>query len=119
MGIAILIISVTGATYAYFAIGATNNNTITSTSATANLELTVTKNLQTATNTGVLVPQINTYLGSVVSAVGVMLIKILLIQVLFWKLLNLMQLILVFKLLKVLFLLLLLKRCFISFFYIN
>lgn len=68
VGIATLIISITGATYAYFAIGAINNNTITGTAATANLELTVTKNLPTKTNTGVLVPQINTYLGSAVSA---------------------------------------------------
>lgn len=68
IGITTLVISITGATYAYFAIGVTNNNTITGTAATADLGLTVTKNLPTATNTGVLVPQINTYLGSAVAA---------------------------------------------------
>lgn len=68
VGIATLIISITGATYAYFAIGATNSNTITGTAATADLGLTVTKNLPTATNSGAIVPQLNTALGSAVSA---------------------------------------------------
>lgn len=65
-----LIISITGATYAYFAIGATSNNVITGTAATADLGLVVTKNYPTvaSTNTGVLVPQLNAYLGSAVNA---------------------------------------------------
>lgn len=67
IGIATLIISITGATYAYFAIGATNNNVITGTAATADLGLTVTKNLPTATNSGAIVPQLNAALGSAVS----------------------------------------------------
>jgi len=57
----ILFISVTGATYAYFAINATNNTTITGEAATVNLTLGVTKIFPTASsvNTGALVPQLS------------------------------------------------------------
>lgn len=58
--IVVLILSVTGVTYAYFAISASNSNTITGTAATASLDLTVTKNYPTKTNTGVMVPQLST-----------------------------------------------------------
>lgn len=59
--ILILFVSVTGATYAYFAINATNNNTITGTAATVNLTLSVSKIFPTtsSTNTGVMVPQLS------------------------------------------------------------
>lgn len=59
--ILILFFSITGATYAYFAISATNNNTITGSAATVNLTLSVTKIFPTAssTNTGVMVPQLS------------------------------------------------------------
>lgn len=52
----------TGATYAYFAISATNTNTITGTAATVNLTLAVEKMFPTeaSDNTGVLVPQLST-----------------------------------------------------------
>lgn len=60
--ILILLFSITGATYAYFAISANNNGTITGDMATVNLTLDVTKIFPTAssTNTGVLVPQLST-----------------------------------------------------------
>lgn len=56
----ILFLSVTGATYAYFAISITNN-TITGSAATVNLTLDVTKIFPTvsSSNTGVLVPQLS------------------------------------------------------------
>lgn len=59
--ILILFLSITGATYAYFAISATNNNTITGNAATVNLTLSVTKVFPTATstNTGAMVPQLS------------------------------------------------------------
>lgn len=61
-GITILLVlffCVTGATYAYFAVSAVNNNTITGEAATVNLTLGVTKIFPTASsnNTGVMVPQ--------------------------------------------------------------
>ena len=59
--ILVLFFSITGATYAYFAISATNNNTITGNAATVNLTLAVTRVFPTAssTNTGVMVPQLS------------------------------------------------------------
>ncbi len=53
---------ITGVTYAYFAISASNNNTITGNAATVNLTLSVTKIFPTSvnTNTGVMVPQLST-----------------------------------------------------------
>lgn len=59
--ILILFFSITSATYAYFAISATNNNTITGNAATVDLTLSVTKVFPTAstTNTGVIVPQLS------------------------------------------------------------
>lgn len=59
--ILILFFSITSATYAYFAISATNNNTITGSAATVNLTLSVTKIFPTSssTNTGVMVPQLS------------------------------------------------------------
>lgn len=49
---------ITGATYAYFAIGATNNNVVTGTAASPNLSLVVTKVLP-ASNTNPMVPQLS------------------------------------------------------------
>lgn len=61
-----LFLSVTGATYAYFAISATNN-TITGTAATVNLTLDVTKVFPTSTSwessTKVMVPQLSSALS--------------------------------------------------------
>jgi len=61
-----LMICTTGATYAYFALSATNN-VMTGTAATANLTLTV----QTASlksNTGVMVPQLESTLGTAMNS---------------------------------------------------
>lgn len=55
--IATLMLGTTGATYAYFALTATNNNVITGTAATASLELSVTQATLKSGNTGVMVPQ--------------------------------------------------------------
>ena len=56
-----LMISTTGATYAFFALSATNNNVISGTSAKVDKEITVTKILpaSNSTNTGVMVPQLS------------------------------------------------------------
>ena len=57
----VLFLAVTGFTYAYFAISASNNNTITGEAATVNLTLAVDKIFPTASkeNTGVIVPQLS------------------------------------------------------------
>ena len=65
--ILLLMISVTGATYAYFAISATNNNVITGTTATASLSLTVTEAPLKSGNTGVMVPQLYSALGTAIN----------------------------------------------------
>lgn len=53
--------SVVGATYAYFAVGATDVNTITGNAATVNLTLGVERvfPLESSTNTGAMVPQLS------------------------------------------------------------
>lgn len=69
--IIVLSFSVIGATYAYFAISASNDNTITGEAATVNLTLNVEKIFPTETseNTGVMVPQLSTS-GSATSALS-------------------------------------------------
>ena len=64
--IIILFFCITGATYAYFAISATDNTTITGAAATVNLTLDVTKIFpaSNSSNTGVLVPQLSTSASS-------------------------------------------------------
>lgn len=57
--ILILMVCVTGATYAYFAISASNNNVVTGTAATVSLDLQVSRVLPTASNTNPLVPQLS------------------------------------------------------------
>ena len=69
--ILLLMVTVTGATYAYFAISATNDNVITGTTAKAELSLTVTEaplggNNSGATKTGVMVPQLYSALGTAI-----------------------------------------------------
>jgi len=61
MLVLVLFISVTGFTYAYFALSISNNNTIMGTAATVNLTLGVEKvfPLSSSSNTGVLVPQLS------------------------------------------------------------
>ena len=61
----VLMVTTTGGTYAYFALSATNSTTVTGTAATASLQLTVSEKAPNGkTSTGVLVPQLETYLGS-------------------------------------------------------
>ena len=60
-------ISVTGATYAYFALSATNETTITGTAATTGLSLTVAEAELKATNTGVMVPQLASAIGTAIN----------------------------------------------------
>ena len=57
-----LLLSITGTTYAYFAVGVSNNNTITGDAATVNLTLNVSRVYpkSNSDNTGVLVPQLST-----------------------------------------------------------
>lgn len=64
-----LMVCTTGATYAYFAISATNTTTIKGNAATASLTLTVSEEASGgtssgATKTGVMVPQFSSSLGS-------------------------------------------------------
>ncbi len=61
----VLIFSITGATYAYFALTATNNTTITGTVGGATLSLTVTKSFPTATTN--MVPQLESTLDEAIS----------------------------------------------------
>lgn len=55
--IAVVMITTTGGTYAYFTIGASNNNKISGTAATADLSLSVEETLPKKKNTGSMVPQ--------------------------------------------------------------
>ena len=57
-----LMICTTSATYAYFALSAISNNVITGNAATASLTLTVTPATLKSSNTGVMVPQLETAL---------------------------------------------------------
>lgn len=57
MFICIFFVSIVGATYAYFAIGASNNNTITGNAATVDLTLEVNKLLPLKASSGYIVPQ--------------------------------------------------------------
>ena len=54
-----LMIATTGATYAYFALTATNAGTVTGTAATHTLTLTVTEAALKSGNSGVMVPQLD------------------------------------------------------------
>jgi len=58
--------TVTGGTYAYLAFTASDNSTIAGTTATASLDLVVERILPSS-NVGVMVPQIEEYLGSAIS----------------------------------------------------
>ena len=64
--IIIYFITVTGSTYAYFALSASSDNKISGTTATANLALTVSKVFPINTNN--LVPQLESALGSAISS---------------------------------------------------
>ncbi len=61
----VLMFSITGATYAYFALTASNNTTITGTVGGATLSLTVTKSFPTTTTS--MVPQLESTLNDAIS----------------------------------------------------
>lgn len=65
--IATLMICTTSATYAYFALTATNN-AMTGTAATASLTLNVTRATLKSTNNGVMVPQLESALSSAMNS---------------------------------------------------
>lgn len=65
--ILLLMISVTGATYAYFAISATNSATVTGTAAEVGLTLQVKEAPLTTPNTGVMVPQLASAIGTAIN----------------------------------------------------
>ena len=64
--IIVYFITVTGSTYAYFALSVSSDNKISGTTATANLALTVSKVFPSNTNN--LVPQLESALGSAISS---------------------------------------------------
>lgn len=65
--IVVLMVCTTSATYAYFALSATNN-AATGTAATANMTLSVTRATMKSTNTGVMVPQSESALASAMNS---------------------------------------------------
>lgn len=65
--ILLLIISTTGATYAYFAISASNSTVVTGTTASVGLTLNVSEATLKTPNTGVMVPQLATAIGSAIN----------------------------------------------------
>ena len=66
-GILTLIITITGSTYAYFALSTSNNNAITGTTADVGLTLTVTKLKPNTNTTDYLVPQLESALGTAIN----------------------------------------------------
>lgn len=64
-----LMICTTGATYAYFALSATNN-VMTGTAATASLTLTVTQATLQSGNTSAMVPQLESTLGTAMNPIN-------------------------------------------------
>ena len=63
--ILVLMVTTTGGTYAYLALSANNATTVTGTVASTGLTLAVEQQpLKNTTNTGVMVPQLETYLGT-------------------------------------------------------
>ncbi len=66
-GILTLIITITGSTYAYFALSTSNNNAITGTTADVGLTLTITKLKPNTNTTDYLVPQLESALGTAIN----------------------------------------------------
>lgn len=67
IGIAVLIVSVTGSTFAYFALTATNTTAVTGTTATASLSLSVVEQDLKTPNTGKMVPQLGTAIATAIN----------------------------------------------------
>jgi hypothetical protein len=68
--ILVLMLCVTGATYAYFAISASNNNVITGTAASVSMDLQVSRVIPAASNTNPLVPQLSVNTSKGTNALG-------------------------------------------------
>jgi len=63
-----IMVCTTSATYAYFALSATNTGTVTGTAATHSLTLTVTQATLKSSNTGVMVPQLASAIGTAMNS---------------------------------------------------
>ena len=68
VAIAVLIVSVTGSTFAYFALTVSNTTAVTGTTATANLTLSVTEATLGSGNTGKMVPQLGTAIPTAINS---------------------------------------------------
>lgn len=68
VGIATLMVSVTGSTFAYFALRATNDNVVTGTTATASLTLSVVEQELKSPNSGKIVPQLSTAIPTAINS---------------------------------------------------
>ena len=66
--IGVLMVTTTGATYAYFALTVSNTTTVTGTAATTGLSLSVTEAALKSSNTGVMVPQLSTAVGTAMTS---------------------------------------------------
>lgn len=67
VAIAVLIVSVTGSTFAYFALTVSNTTAVTGTTATANLTLSVEEQALKTPNTGKMVPQLGAAIGTAIN----------------------------------------------------
>ena len=68
VAIAVLVVSVTGSTFAYFALTINNETAVTGTTATASLTLSVTEATLGAGNTGKMVPQLGTAIPTAINS---------------------------------------------------
>ena len=68
VAIATLVISVTGATYAFFALSVSNTTAITGNTASTQLTLSVEEQELKSPNTGVMVPQLGSAIGTAMNA---------------------------------------------------
>ena len=68
VAIATLVISVTGATYAFFALSVSNSTAITGNTASTQLTLSVEPQTLKSPNTGVMVPQLGSAIGTAMNA---------------------------------------------------
>ena len=67
VGIAVLLVSVTSATFAYFALSVNNATAVTGTTATASLSLSVEEQDLKTPNTGKMVPQLGAAIGTAIN----------------------------------------------------
>ena len=67
VAVATLVISITGATYAFFALSISNTTAVTGTTATTNLTLSVEEQALKTPNTGKMVPQLSTAIPTAIN----------------------------------------------------